>query len=391
MDLGSLIVAALLSLGVIGTDAVINAGNISFNIQVTEDLAKQGYTPQLVDAMMDSYLREYVDFQSIVHPPQIRSAQSESVVSAVAASLNMKGVTESFQSEFGLNPVRLTGSLMPAAPGSKEFRFMLTGTSTHTGIFVVDQTSGSQALPQFVEHVAEAIVSEVEPYAAAVHKFNAMTARLVAGRTETGHKDLIAFVNERLGSEAGQQDSDVDHAALHNLLGITAMLFGDAKEVETEFGMAQTLDPDMGIPLMNLAVHYISLQRFDEALELAAAAAGARDVKHTPFLRANAYTVMALAQWGKGDLKAASDAFLASVKVYPKTLWGYYYWSELLDSVGSKKDAAILRARAQHNMGTFETYPEVCFVHMQVLPSKNFALKPIDVSRLRHVEELTNP
>src|SRR6185437_3628719 len=172
MDLSSLLVAVLLSLGLIGTDAVINAGTISFNVQVTEDLSKKGYTPQLVDAMMDGYLREYVEFKSLAHPPQIRSAQDESVVSAIAGSVNLKGVTQAFQSDFGLNPVRITGSLM--ATGNDQFRFILTGTSTHTGLFVIDESSTGQALPEFTESVAEVIVTRIEPYAAAIHKFDRM-------------------------------------------------------------------------------------------------------------------------------------------------------------------------------------------------------------------------
>lgn len=84
MDLGSLIVAALLSLGLIGTDAVINAGTIRFDIQVTDDLAKNGYTPQLVDAIMVNDLRALVDFQSIIRPPQIRTPEERSIVGAMA-------------------------------------------------------------------------------------------------------------------------------------------------------------------------------------------------------------------------------------------------------------------------------------------------------------------
>ena len=391
MDIGSLIVAVLLTLGLLGTDAVINAGTIGFNIQVTEALAKQGYTPQLVDSMMDSYLREYVEFKSIVHPAVIRSAQEESVVSAIAGSLNLKGVTSSFQADFGLNPVRLTGSLMAAGKDDSELRFLLTGSSTHTGLFVIDRKSEGLALPKFMEQIAEAIFSEIEPYAAAVHKFNRMASAIVSHDKDIGHEQLVAFINDRLTNEAGKRDSDVDHAAFHNLLGITAMLFGDAKEAESEFRFAQTLSPEMGIPLLNLAVQYLSQQRFDEAMQLATAASTARDLRGKPFLLANAHMVKGMAQWGKADLAGASATFLAAVKANPRTMWAYFYWAEMLESVGNKKDADILRARAQHNINTFESYPEVCVLHLQILPAQKFALKPVDLGRTRHVAELLPP
>src|SRR5580658_713453 len=111
MDIGSMIVAVLLSLGLIGTDAVLNSGTVKFDIQVTDDLAKRGYTVALVDALMDNDLKELVEFKSIVRPPTIRPTQTKSIVGAVADSLNLGGVTASFQNDLGLNPVTLSGSL----------------------------------------------------------------------------------------------------------------------------------------------------------------------------------------------------------------------------------------------------------------------------------------
>ena len=40
---------------------------------------------ELVDAMMDTDLKQLVDFKSIVRPPTIRSTQTKSIVGAVAA------------------------------------------------------------------------------------------------------------------------------------------------------------------------------------------------------------------------------------------------------------------------------------------------------------------
>ena len=388
MDINSLIVAVLLSLGLIGTDAVINAGTISFDVQVTEDLTKKGYTPQLVDSMLDSYLREFVEFKSLAHPPQIRSAQDESVVSAIAASLNLKGVTQSFQSDFGLNPIRITGSLMAAPAGNGEFRFILSGTSTHTGVFIIDETSGSKTLPEFTESIAETIVARLEPYAAAIHKFDEMAHNLITHNPQSGHAQLVAFIEAEMNSEAGQADSDVDHALFHNLLGIAAMMSNKPDDAEMAFRMAQSLNPNSGIPALNLAVQYLSQQRFDDALKLVAAASRQHDVRSIPYVWANAETIEGLALWGKQDLPGAAAAFLDSVKSYPGSLWGYYYWAKLLDSVGNTKDADLLRVRAQANLRTFETYPELCLLHVVVLPDRNFSFRPVDLTRMKHITEL---
>src|SRR5665213_616192 len=144
----------------------------------------------------------------------------------------------------------------------------------------------------------------------------------------------------------------------------------------------------MGIPLVNLALADVSQHDFDAAITLADSALSMRRVRDTPYVFANAYTVKALALWGKNDLKGAAEQFRAAVWAYPATMWGYFYWAELLNSVGNKKDADLLRARAQHNLNTYETYPEVAFLHVRVLTSKGFALKPIYFEGLRHIEEI---
>jgi hypothetical protein len=388
MDLGSLIVAAFLSLGLIGTDAVLNAGTVNFDIQVTDDLSKRGYTPQLVSAMMDIDLKALVDFKSMLHPPQIRSSQQKSVVGAVADSLNLKEVTSSFQADFGLNPVRLTGSLMQFGKDGQDMRFILAGESRHTGEFIIDETSAGRPLPKFLDDMSVEVVAKIEPYAAAIHEFSVMSNNLVAGKPQSGLQAFKDYITELAASEAGQQDSDLDHAALHNLLGLSALMTHDLAAAADAFKMAIILDPTMGIPQINLALADVSQHHFDEAITLANAAIAMPRVRDTPYVLANTYTVKALALWGKNDLKGAAEQFRAAVWAYPASMWGYFYWAELLDSVGNKKDADLLRVRAQHNLNTYETYPEVAFLHVRVVTADGFALVPIDLGAVRHIEEI---
>ncbi len=388
MDIGSLIVAAFLSIGLIGTDAALNAGTVSFDIQVTEDLTKRGFTPQLVDAMMDNDLKELVQFRSMVHPPQIRSSQQKSIVGAVADSLNMREVTSAFQSDFGLNPVRLNGSLMQTGKDGQDFRFILAGESTHTGEFTLDSTSNGQPLPVFLQNMALQVVAKIEPYAAAIHQFNLMTRALAQHKQATGHEQFQDYVEDLMASEAGQEDSDLDHAAFHNLIGLSALISHDPAAADSAFKMAETLDPTMAIPLINQALNDISQHRFDEAITVVNESMTRPIVHDIPYVLTNALTVKALALWGKNDLQGASAQFQAAVRAYPASIWAYFYWAELLDSAGNAKEAQVLRDRAQYNLNTFETYPEVALLHVRVLTSKGFALQPIDLSGIRHIAEI---
>ncbi len=391
MDVGSIIVAALLALGLIGTDAVLNSGTVKFDIQVTDDLAKRGFTTQLVDAIMDNDLKRLVEFKSIVRPPTIRSTQTKSIVGAVADALNMGNVTASFQNDLGLNPVSLTGSLMPSGKSEDEFRFILSGNSRYTGVFNIDETSGGRPMPEFLRDMAEKAVARLEPYAAALDQFHVFNRRLVQHKSQTSREDVTVFIGRMLASEAGQRGgdvSDLDHAAFHNLLGLVALMQHNAAPAEQAFKMAMMLDPSLGIPAINLGLLYVTQHRYDDAIALTDASLKLREVVRTPYLVSNAYTVKALALWGKGDLQGASNFFLGAARAYPATLWAYFYWAELLDSAGNARDARLIRDRAQNNLDLFETYPEVAFLHLRVLTDAGFALQPIDLDRVRHISEI---
>ena len=391
MDIGSLIAAALLALGLIGGDAVLNSGTVKFDIQVTDDLSKRGFTAQLIDAMMDNYLKQLVEFKSIVRQPTIRSTQTKSLVGAVADALNMGNVTASFQDDLGLNPVSLSGSLMSSGKGTDDLRFILSGNSRYTGVFTIDELSNGRPLPVFLRDMSVRVVARLEPYAAALDQFHVFSRRLVEHTSQAGREDVNVFIARMLASEAGRRDSDagdVDHAAFHNLLGLVAMMSQDPAPAEDAFKMATTLDPALGIPMINLGLLYVSEHRFDDAITMADASMKLRQVTSTPYLVSNAYTVKALALWGKGDVQGASNNFLAAVKVYPASLWGYFYWAELLDSAGNAKDANLIRSRAQNNLDVFETYPEVGFLHLRVLTGAGFGVQPIELDRVRHISEI---
>jgi hypothetical protein len=384
MDLGTLIAAALLSLGIIGSDAVLNADNISFRIEVSKDLAEAGYSTQLVDAMMDSAMKELVDFRSIVSQPEIRSAEEKTIVGAVADSVNLREITGAFQNEFGLSQVHLTGALMGK---EGEFRFLMSGNSPHTGKFVLDLHSKPQeTLPVFLRDVALDVVGRIEPYAAAIADFNNRRASFATD--PAAYTQFRAHCEQILADETKERDAANDHASFHNLMGMAAMLSADNAEATAQFERAVALDPTLGVPAINLALLNLTARRFDDAIRYAEAASTTPFVKSKGFLLANTETIAGLAKWGKKDLPGAQEEFVASVKAYPGSFWGYYYWSELQRVAGTPEDAAFLRERADRTITTFETYPEVAFIYMRIDPLKDFTFAHIDINSAHRVSDI---
>lgn len=448
MDLGSLIAAMLLSIGMIGADAVINADAINFKVEVTEDLSKRGYTQPLVDSLIDNSLKQLVDYRSFVRPPKIRSSEEKSIVGAIAQSLNLQDVTAAFQAGLGLNPVRLTGTLMPASAGGEEcgrsrsnatisaamadgkptrdatpregrpasraaeaaagtvsataaatpetgarsdeqLRFILSGQSVHTGMFVVDCTSAKgQPLPVFMNVVAIEIVKRVEPYAAAIALFSQLHRTHALMRDGAAYTSLKSFIEARLASETEAEDTNRDYAVLRNLLGMASMMANKNEDAEREFILATEIDPHLGYPSINAGLLYLSQKRFDKALEMIARAISTGTVRNTSFLLANALTVEGLALWGQQDLPGAADAFLQAARAYPRTFFAYYYWSKLMATAGNPEAAAILSARANANLSSFETYPESALLYFKVMLDQDFKLIQVNLKTVKSVAEI---
>jgi hypothetical protein len=387
MDIGSLIAAALLSLGLLGADAVINAGNVIFQVAVTKRLAERGYTPAVVDSLLDSDLKEVVEFRSMVHRTRVRSAEQKSIVGAVADSLNLKDVTAAFQSEFGLDSIRLTGSLMDGDTG--EFRFILGGTSLHVGKFTIDMTSrDKQTLPEFLNDVSGSIATHLEPYAVAVDKFRVLQRKNKYLENDGDHEEFQAFVIEQIKLETNEGGTTDDRAAFFNLLGMVSLLYHAHDCAKLQFEQAVKADPALGVPELNLALLALVERHFDEAVKRALAAERAPEMRSEPFLVANARTLVGLALWGKGDLRGAAEQFRTAVTIYPGAMWGYLYWSELEGSLGNKDSQALLAERAEHNLQFFESYPEVALMYARVDPSAAFRFSRVDTARARHLDDL---
>jgi hypothetical protein len=389
MDIGSLIAAALLSLGLIGTDAVLNAGNVVFQVDVTKSLTEKGYTSAVVDAMLDSDLREIVDFKSIVHRTKIRPADQKSVVGAIAESLNLKDVTSAFQAEFGLDSIRLTGSLMGGDDKGDTFRFLLGGESFHTGKFTIDLTSEpKESLPLFLSEVATAIAGDIEPYAVAIDEFHALQRKNAFLENDKDHDQFQDFVAVQIKKAIEDRSSEDNHAVFYNLLGMASLLYHEQNCSTQQFERAAAVDPELGIPLLNLATLALTERRFDDAIRFAGLAEETRVMREEPFLIANTRVVMGLALWGKNDLKGAAEHFHMAASVYPGSMWAYYYWGALQNSLGNKDSAAVLLARAEYNLQIFESYPEVALMYIKVDPTDNFNFTRVDILQARHLGDL---
>jgi tetratricopeptide (TPR) repeat protein len=353
-------------------------------------------------------------------------SEEKNIVATLEEALNLKEMTLAIQTQFGLDPVRMYASLMisdeegklcgvdratgevkrslaapdptapaPAAPvastaNKRRFRFLASGSSDHTGPFVVDCTSTPGAeLRDFVDVLALDIIGVLEPYAAAIAQFKTFHEQKMSGGGDI--RVLRAVVERRLKRElAGGGDNEIDVAALYNLMGISYLMMRDTKEAVAQFERASEYAPEFGLADLNFALLRVMEKRPDDALALTAKAIRAPIIAASPVLIANVHTVEALALWQKGDHAGASANLLRAVQSYPGSFFAYYYWSELARSLGNLDDAALLRKRAETHLATNATYPELGLLYFLAHPGKegelNFRL--VNTENVRSVGQL---
>lgn len=231
-------------------------------------------------------------------------------------------------------------------------------------------------------------MKRVDPYAVAIALFTEMHRRHAFMRSGHHFVAFKALVDSYVTTKEANAESQLDYAALRNLLGMASMMSGKDDEAEQEFLRAANADPNIGYAWINLGLLYIAEKRFDEALAMIKNARDARAVKTAPFLLANALTVRGLALWGKHDLQGAADSFLLAARVYPQTFFGYYYWAKLMESVGDVDAATLLTERANVNIFNFEVYPESVLLYFGVRTDKDFSLSHLNLNAVRNVAEV---
>jgi tetratricopeptide (TPR) repeat protein len=255
---------------------------------------------------------------------------------------------------------------------------------------VIDCTSKPDAeLREFIDLVTLDIIEALEPYAAAIAQFKAFHEQKMSGG---GNITRLRMVVERRvkREQAGGAGNDIDVAALYNLMAIAYLMDRNEAEATALLERAVATAPEFGVPNLNLALLNLMHQRPDAALALVRTASQSPMIAASPVLAANAETIEAIVLWQKGDLPSASAHFLKAVKTYPRSFFGYYYWSELARSIGNLDDAALLRKRAETNLAANETYPEIGLLYFLGHPGKagDLDFRLVDTDKVRSLADL---
>jgi tetratricopeptide (TPR) repeat protein len=368
VDPTTLIYGALIAIGLLGADAVLESGTIA--VEVTAPAKSDTYEFDLpaVESQFENVLGDITSTKSVVRPPEIVWSRNRSVGLAVAETLNFDKVAVALKSQLGFNPDRLRlaffvddgvlRALISGAPhrGSQEFGEVLT----------LDK---GETLMNFVRRCALFGVSQIAPYGTAIHLMEEHAA-------DKDFTDVLALA-DHAKAELPPTPTSADRALFNNLLGLIALFKNDPKGAETDFVTAMADDPTNPVGFLNAGFAELQLDEYPEAanrmeqlLRLAPP-----DNKE---LTATAYMTWAAAMIGLHQLDAADRLLASATEVAPDSATAFGLWAEERRLAGDQKTADELDRRALENTATFENYAEVAALYFHLAWADN---RPVELNK----------
>ncbi len=355
MELTTLLVAALIGLGVLGADAVLYRGSVAVEVTEAPKLEKLEVGTATLANQFEGALDEILSTESVVRPPEIRSSRDQGLGMALAEAANVQNIAFALQSEFGYNPDRLRFSLY-VEDGA--LRGLVSGSS-HTGVHfqqVMTPNPGETIVP-FVRRCALWGGSQLAPYATALHLIEEHAG-------DQNFADAVAMIGEAKEMLPPTPVS-FDRSLFDNLLGLIALFKNDAKAAQAAFATAMAEDTANSVAFLNAAFTDLLLDqpqaasdRMEQVLRLAPPA--------NATLRATAYTTWAAARLGLRDAKGADMLLAQATQIDPTSATAFGLWAEAKTEEGDAAAAERYNRRAAENTATFENYAEVAALYFRL-------------------------
>jgi hypothetical protein len=283
--------ALLFALGLVGADAVLNAGSVMVDLEIGKEGSLQGVGEGLAEAVMCAEIQRVIDTKSIYRVPQLRGAREPSITSALTDLLKLGEVTQALQSSFGGETALVRASV---SGDGRHKKLVVLGRSTYARGFSVEIVSTpDEPTIDLLRRAGFEIALRLEPYFAALHRVEAATDAATIEAARSLVKQLIDA-----GAELAH---DPRRARYQNLLDILDLMDRQTEAAAAHFAAAHLADPDSAAPALNLAFLDVREGRSDRAIVRLNRLLGDPAIRHRSLLAAAASVTLAAAHAARGD------------------------------------------------------------------------------------------
>jgi tetratricopeptide (TPR) repeat protein len=352
VDLTTIALVALLTLGLLGADAVVNAGSVEVEVTIAPKIENISIDKEALTAEFENQLHSINSTPSVFPRLEARARREQGVGMALAEAINARNVAYSLRHELGYRPDYIRLALFSEDGG---VRGLVSGYSHLLGNFsrVISRDPG-EALMAFVQRCAFWGDTQLAPYSSSLYLLD----------RHKSDDELIEVVRlvDNAKSLLPPTPTSFDRSLFDNLLGLVALFRQDIRSARTAFDNAIKSDPANPVPVLNAAFTDLQFGDFRKAIDRLERLMITAPPKDT-VLRGTAYMTWGAALIGLRDLPAANSMLSLAHETNPNSSSTLSLWGEEKRLEGNPAAAEQLEYQAMHETAAFENYGELAALY----------------------------
>jgi|HubBroStandDraft_6_1064221.scaffolds.fasta_scaffold28285_3 predicted Zn-dependent protease len=352
MDLTTIALVALLTFGLLGTDAVVNAGSVEVEVTIAPRIENVSIDKEALTAEFENQLEAINSTASLFPPFEARARREQGIGMALAEAINVRNVAYSLRYQLGYRPDYIRLALFSEDGG---VRGLVSGYSHLLGNFssAISRNPG-EPLMALVQRCAFWGDTQLAPYSSALYLLD-------KHRSDDELSGVVKLV-ENARALLPPTPTSFDRSLFDNLLGLVALFRQDIRSARATFDAAIKADPSNPVPVLNAAFTDLQFDDYRKAidrLERLMITAPPTDM----VLRGTAYMTWGAALMGLRDLTAANGMLSLAHQTNPSSSSTLSLWGEEMLLEGNPAAAEQLETQAMHETAAFENYGELAALY----------------------------
>ena len=227
------------TIGILGTilmalmagDAVLSSNTMTVNVALPPSVQQSGLTRAPAEEIFVTELARITAIPSGVPVPTPRIASRRTVVGALAEPLKLTEMTAALQDLFGLEPIRISATMMQAETGLR-MEIVVAQEGRQPRYLRVSRPNMDAV--SLIRFAAREAFAEVAPFRVTLARLNALL---------DGSETDLAAVREQTNALLARDwraSDDIERSALFSLASVLSLLEGDPTQAAREVRMADS-------------------------------------------------------------------------------------------------------------------------------------------------------
>jgi hypothetical protein len=349
-DITTLVLLAGMAISFIAGEAALYGDTLTLHINVSPKIVQAGFDGPTAEQIFVAESARIVRGESIIPAPTLRVSSRPTVMSALAAPLQLNTVVGALQDQFGYDRLVVNAAVVSAADNA--LRMLIVVEQPHQTPEQIQLTQADGDAAALVRRGANVTMSRVSPYRVAQADYIRGLDDDPAALKEAGETALRYLARPWEPARASER------AMLYNLLALLALLDDKLPTAETQLSLVDpipgVLPQARGIVALNRAFLAVAAKRPTEAQAFFKAGETLAASITLPDFDARVIVLGGLVAWSAGDTAQAEKSFRAAIAAVPNNEGPHFYLAQLLTSKGDETGAVAERdaAAAAHPFHT---------------------------------------